>query len=106
MSPPPDTDSPGFDPRLVRALDHPVRAAFLKLLAQRGCISPAEALPLLGGAELGLSNVVYHARVLEYFELIEPAGEPERQQGLPFRPTPAGEAAMLALGLSSQGGSS
>ena len=41
MFPPSDKSS---EPRLVRALDHPVRARFLKLLADREEITPVEAL--------------------------------------------------------------
>jgi hypothetical protein len=87
---------------VVRALDHPVRASYLKLLAARGSLSPAAALPLLGQDGLALSNVVYHARVLDYFELIEPTGEPEPTGGVSFRTTPRGQSALAALGFSSR----
>lgn len=96
MLPPPDKS---FEPRLTRALDHPVRARFLKLLADREAVSPGEALPLLDLEGLKLSNVAYHARVLELLELVEPDGSTNDRGGVPFRTTPKGEAALLALGL-------
>jgi DNA-binding transcriptional ArsR family regulator len=97
--PPFDADR-GFEPRLVRALDHPVRARFLKLLAERDAISPAEALPLLDLGDLTLSNVTYHARVLDQFELVEATGDPGPTGGAVFRVTPQGENALLTLGIS------
>ena len=100
MVQPPDKDGfPALDQRVVRALDHPVRAAYLKLLAARDSLSPAAALPLLRQDGLALSNVVYHARVLDQVELIEPTGEPEPNGGVPFRTTSRGQAALAALGL-------
>lgn len=102
MSSPSDPDSGAhFDPRLVRALDHPVRTRFLKLLAQREAISPAEALPLLERGNLALSNIVYHARVLEHLELIESTEEATPNGGVSFRATSKGEAALMALGFCS-----
>lgn len=103
--PPPFNSDKGFEPRLVRALDHPVRARFLKLLADREAVTPVEALPLLDLDGLKLSNVAYHARVLELLELVEPAGETTEMGGPPFRTTSKGEAALLALGLPRQEGS-
>lgn len=97
--PPFDADK-GFEPRLVRALDHPVRARFLKLLAEREAISPAEALPLLQLEDLALSNVTYHARVLDQFELVEATEDPGPTGGATFRVTSKGENALAALGLS------
>ena len=99
---PPDK---GFEPRLVRALDHPVRARFLKLLAAREAITTVDALPLLDLDGLKLSNVAYHARVLELLELVEPAGEMSNGS-LPFRTTLKGDEALLALGLSPEEGTS
>lgn len=96
MLPPPEKN---FEPRLVRALDHPVRARFLKLLADREAVTPAEALPLLDLDGLKLSSVAYHARVLELLELVEPHGSTNEMGGVPFRTTSKGEAALLALGL-------
>lgn len=90
-----------FDPRLVRALDHPVRTRFLKLLARGEAISPVEALPHLDHQEVALSSVVYHARVLEHLDLIEPTGEPTHSGGASFRATAKGEEALTALGFCS-----
>lgn len=87
------------DPRLAQALEHPVRAGFLRLLAKRQALSPGEALPLLGQDPLALGNVVYHVRVLDRFELVEPAGGAEPGAGYRFRPTPKGKAAITGLGL-------
>lgn len=95
MFPPSDK---GFEPRLARALDHPVRARFLKLLAERETLSPLEAQPLFTPADLPLSNLTYHVRVLDYFGLVEPTGDPVPGGGLAFRATPEGEAAVIALG--------
>lgn len=96
---PPFDANKGFEPRLVRALDHPVRARFLKLLAEREAISPAEALPLLDLEDLALSNVTYHARVLDQFELVEATGDHGQTGGASFRVTSKGETALAALGL-------
>ncbi|HST69942.1 MAG TPA: helix-turn-helix domain-containing protein [Solirubrobacterales bacterium] len=97
--PPPFNSDKSFEPRLARALDHPVRARFLKLLADREAVSPVEALPLLDLDGLKLSSVAYHARVLELLELVEPAGETNQLGGSPFTTTSKGEAALMALGL-------
>lgn len=103
MLPPSDK---GFEPRLARALDHPVRARFLRLLAERETLSPREAQPLLEPGDLPLSNLAYHVRVLDYFGLVEPTGDPEPGGGLAFRATPEGEAAVIALGFPPRGGGS
>jgi Helix-turn-helix domain len=95
MLPPSDK---GFEPRLARALDHPVRARFMTLLAERETLSPLTAQPLLGLGDIPLGNLTYHVRVLDYFGLVEPAGELDPEQGLAFRATPEGEAAVIALG--------
>lgn len=93
-----ETDGSSLDPRLVRALDHPIRVAFLKLLTDRETIDPAAALPLLSRKGLALSNVAYHAGVLEHLQMIE-ATEDSRPGGGPtFRATSKGEAALMALG--------
>lgn len=76
-----------------------MRADFLRLLAERPALSPGDALPLLGRPELALDNVVYHVRVLDQYELVEPAAEAAPGHGLPFRPTSKGRAALTALGL-------
>ena len=48
MPPLPDK-TPAFDHRLVKVLEHPVRSGFLKLLAERSHVTPAEALTQLQG---------------------------------------------------------
>lgn len=101
--PPPFNSDKGFEPRLSRALDHPVRARFLRLLANREAVTPVEALPLLDLDGVRLSNVAYHARVLELLELVEPAGETNEMGGVPFRTTSKGEEALQALGLPPEG---
>lgn len=98
MQPSDPTSGANFDPRLVRALDHPVRTRFLKLLAKGEAISPVEALPLFNRSELALSSLVYHARVLEHLDLIEPTEEPNHSGGSTFRATAKGEEALMALG--------
>ena len=99
---PPPSDK-GFEPRLARALDHPIRARFLKLLAERETLSPLEAQPLFASSNLPLSNLTYHVRVLDYFGLVEPTGDPKPGGGLAFRATPEGEAAVVALGFPPKG---
>lgn len=84
--------------RLVQALEHPIRAGFLRLLAKRPTLSPGEALPLLDQPELGLANVVYHVRVLNRLELIEPSEGGQPNGGRRFHPTAKGRAALVALG--------
>jgi hypothetical protein len=88
------------DPRLAQALDHPVRAGFLRLLARHRVLSPSEALPHLDHDRLALGNVVYHVRVLDRLELVEPAGDEEPSRGYRFRPTTKGKLAISSLGLS------
>lgn len=97
MAPSPDS-TPEFDHRLVKVLEHPVRSGFLKLLAKRSHLTPAEALDHLQGENLLLSMVTYHARVLHRFGLVEAMGQPRPAEGLPFRTTPTGEIALVALG--------
>jgi DNA-binding transcriptional ArsR family regulator len=95
----PDGDKPAaLDQRLVRALDHPVRVKFLKLLAERESLSPEAALPLLESSEVALGNLTYHARVLDQIDLIEPTEEPTQHGGASFRATSKGELAIAVLG--------
>lgn len=96
MFPSPDR-TPEFEYRLVKVLEHPVRIGFLKLLGGRDTLSPVEARSRLEDG-MPLSKVTYHARVLEHFGLIEPAGQPDPDRGVPFRSTPTGQFALLALG--------
>jgi Helix-turn-helix domain len=103
MPPAPERDhGPAFDHRMVKALDHPVRAGFLRVLADRDTLTPAEALAAMDDDKLSLSNVAYHARVLNLFELVEPAGE-TTDKGVSFRATPAGVLALAAIGLPPRG---
>lgn len=96
----PPFDDKIFEPRLIRALDHPVRARILKLLVDRKTISPPEALLLMKLDNLALSNVTYHARVLDQLELVEATGDPSPTGGAIFRVTSKGENALALLGLS------
>ncbi|HYH52517.1 MAG TPA: hypothetical protein VD761_00145 [Solirubrobacterales bacterium] len=100
MVQPPDEDMPAaLNPRLVRALEHPVRVKFLTLLSNQEELSPAEALPLLNNEDLALSNVTYHARVLDQFELVEATADATPSGGAAFRVTPKGETALASIGL-------
>ncbi len=103
MFPTPDR-TPEFEYRLVKVLEHPVRIGFLKLLAGRCTLSPAEARDLLED-DLPLSKVTYHARVLAHYGLLEATGQPEPERGAPFRSTPTGQFALMALGHLPQEGS-
>jgi hypothetical protein len=103
MAPSPDS-TPEFDHRLVQVLEHPVRIGFLKLLAERDHLTPAEALGRLQGEDLLLSVVTYHARVLDHFDLVEAVGQPGSAEGLAFRATSAGKSALTALGYMPRGG--
>ena len=93
-----ETDGSSLNPRLVRALDHPIRVTFLKLLTDRETITPVEALSLLSEKGPALSNVAYHAGVLEYLEMVEATGDQNPSGGPTYRATPKGEAALMALG--------
>lgn len=96
--------TPGLDHRLVEVIAHPVRSGFLKLLAERSQVTAAEALNHLQREDLLLSMVTYHVRVLHRFGLVEAMGQPDPERGLPFRTTPAGEVALVALGYSPREG--
>jgi hypothetical protein len=87
----------GYDHLLVKALDHPLRAEFLRLLAKRRALSAPQALPLIGDG-VDLDKLTYQARLLVDLGLIEPAGELDPQHGLPFRLTASGRQALVALG--------
>lgn len=90
--------TPEFEYRLAKMLEHPVRIELLRLLAESDTLSPAEALERLPGNDLRLSKVTYHARVLDHFGLVEGAGQPDPDRGVPFRVTTHGEFALAALG--------
>ena len=55
------------DPRLVRALSHPLRVRIMGVLEQRTA-SPKELAQAL---DVGLENIAYHVRALRDFGLIE-----------------------------------
>lgn len=96
---PADRDSSApYDHRLVKALEHPLRAGFLRLLAKRRLLTARQALPLMDH-KIGLDQLVYQTRLLVEFGLIEPAGEPDARIGLPFRLTSEGRLAAVALGV-------
>ena len=98
---PADRDrSAEYDHRLVEALENPIRADFLRLLAKRRVLSAPQALPLID-TETDLDKLAYQSRVLADLGLIEPAGEPGPQHGLPFRLTASGRMALVALGVPS-----
>lgn len=97
MGQPADRDSSAYDHRLVKALEHPLRADFLRLLARRRTLSPRQALPLLENGT-DLDKLVYQTRLLVELGLIEPANDPDPQSGVPFRLTGEGRRAVLALG--------
>lgn len=92
--------SADYDHLLVEALENPIRADFLRLLAKRRILSAPQALPLMD-TESDLDKLAYQTRVLVDFGLIEPAGEPDPQHGLPFRLTASGRLALVALGVPS-----
>jgi len=104
MFPTPDR-TPEFEYRLVKVLEHPVRIGFLKLLAERDTLSSTEAKEQLQKGDLPLSKIVYHVRVLDQFGLVEAAGQPDPDRGVPFRSTPNGQLALVALGHLPQEGS-
>ena len=100
-----DASGGHIDGRAARVVEHPIRAGFLRLLACRGTLTPKEALrELAGDEELTLSQIVYHAGLLERNGLVEPAGNLDRERGYPFRPTSQGRVLMVALGCAPKGG--
>jgi hypothetical protein len=74
-----------FDHRLVKALDHPLRARFLELLSEQDSLAPSQALALLRSPALTLAEITYHVRVLLQLGFIEPAGRGESGGGPSFR---------------------
>ncbi len=98
-------DIPKVDGQFARAVGHPLRVRFLQLLADRDQASPREALAALedGGGVL-LSQLNYHASVLERFGFVEAVGRPDRRGGVSFRATDAGGLVMLAIGSPKKGG--
>lgn len=98
MDRPPDRDHPAYDHKLVEALEHPIRAALLGLMAKRGPLSAAEALPLIDG-DADLEKVVYQVRTLADAAFIEPTGDNDPGGGLRFQLTESGRQATAALGL-------
>ena len=96
------------DPRSIRALAHPARMAIIDALASGDELTATECAELTG---LSPSATAYHLKVLERYDLAEPA--PARPDGRerPWRApgrrkqieldtsTPAGAAAAAAVGL-------
>jgi DNA-binding transcriptional ArsR family regulator len=96
------------DPRSIRALAHPARMAIIDALASGDELTATECAELTG---LSPSATAYHLKLLERYDLVEPA--PARQDGRerPWRApprrtqvdidtsTPAGAAAAAALGV-------
>lgn len=87
---------PGIDARLAQALGHPTRVAFLRLLAQPKILSARQAA-LGGRRRIAISQVSYHASVLERIGLIEAPGSLNRDREMPFRIADAGKLLILAL---------
>src|SRR5215470_1210397 len=94
------------DPRDIRALAHPARMAIIDALASGDELTATECSELTG---LSPSATAYHLKLLERYDLAEPA--PARSDGLerPWRATdrasfdldsstPAGAAATAAVG--------
>jgi DNA-binding transcriptional ArsR family regulator len=104
---------------LGQALGHPIRIAFLRLLARRTSLSPVEALSempsalkelpeaqqVLVGNELALSQISYHVGVLENLGIVETEGQPDRQGRSLFRVSEAGELVMFVIDAPFEGGS-
>jgi Helix-turn-helix domain len=89
-----------LDPHLVRVAANPVRVGLLRLLATQETLSPREAIQRLEtGHRLGLSQILYHVGVLQRYELVEPAGLPDRERGSLYRATARGQSVMAAIGL-------
>lgn len=112
-------ETPGVNGRLAQVVSHPVRIAFLGMLGRCESLSPRQAMQelperlaelpeaqhgLAEGKEIGLSQVSYHVSVLERFGVVEAAGWPDRETGMTFRATDAGELLMLAIGIAPEGG--
>lgn len=92
------------DPRLIKALSHPLRVRILALLEERTA-SPVKLADLLG-ADLGV--VSYHVRRLEQFGLIELVKETPRRGAVEHhyrarkRPTISDQAWGLAAPIAKQ----
>jgi hypothetical protein len=69
-----------------------------------GTLSPREAHDLIknvpGLAGVSLSQVVYHAALLEGVHLLARVGRGDVKRGYPLRPTPVGRKVMAAIGIS------
>lgn len=99
MSQPADRDGDAtLNPRLVKALEHPVRVRFLSLLAEHGSLSAPEAVSHIDRSPK-LANLVYNVWVLADLDLIEPEGEPTPRGGQSYRVTPRGRQALAVMGI-------
>jgi hypothetical protein len=98
MGQPADRDrSPAYDHKLVAALDNPIRAGLLRLLAKRGPLSASESQSLLE-VNAGLDKVAYQAWLLADAQLIEAIGDKDPRGGPRFGLTESGRRAAAALG--------
>jgi len=96
------------DPRSIRALAHPARMAIIDALASGDELTATECAELTG---LSPSATAYHLKLLERYDLVEPAPARQDARERPWRAsprrtqveidtsTPAGAAAAAALGL-------
>lgn len=97
--PPADQTPEPRDARLRQVLQHPIRIALLRLLSERDALTPAVALrDLEVGQAIGLSNVAYHASVLEGAGLLERATTGQAEGESPaYRASSAGRHALATL---------
>jgi DNA-binding MarR family transcriptional regulator len=94
-----DEEKAFVDPRLMAAVSHPVRADFLRLLAEHKELSPLAAQKRLGEKhKVTLSQLTYHVGMLERSNLIESTGERAAAGGLQLIATAKGEDAMAVIG--------
>lgn len=97
--PPIDQTPDSDDARLRQVLQHPIRVALLRLLSEGDSLTPVAALGQLDSSQgMALSNVAYHASVLERAGLLERAtAEQAGREGPVYRASPAGRDALATL---------
>ena len=78
----------GLDPRVLKALAHPVRVQALQVLNSRGVASPNEIAQALGGHPK-VRDLAYHIRVLNECDCIELVDTKQRRGATEhyYRPT-------------------